>query len=126
MKSQEGKMAKVLVVDDASFVRMQYRKSLTENGYMVEEAANGLEALEKFKQVNPDAVLLDINMPVMDGIVTLHEIININPEAKVAMISCIGSQAIILTAMQTGARDFVVKPAGKDKIVHAVEKLLAS
>ncbi len=119
-------MAKVLVVDDASFVRMQYKKSLTENGYTVEEAANGLEALEKYKQTNPDAVLLDINMPVMDGIVTLHEIISMNPEARVAMVSCIGSQSIILTAMQTGARDFLVKPAEKGKIVHIVEKLLAS
>lgn len=118
-------MAKILVVDDASFVRMQYKKSLTENGYSVEEASNGLEALEKFKKVHPDAVLLDINMPIMDGIVTLHEIIRIDSEAKVAMISCIGSQSIILTAMQTGARDFLVKPTGKDGIIHTVEKLLA-
>jgi len=119
-------MPKILVVDDASFVRMQYKKSLTENGYSVEEAANGVEALEKFKSLKPDGVLLDINMPVMDGIVTLHEIINLDPSAKVAMVSCIGSQSIILTALQTGARDFIVKPTGRNGIVSVVEKLLAS
>jgi two-component system, chemotaxis family, chemotaxis protein CheY len=118
-------MPKILVVDDASFVRMQYRKSLVENGYEVEEAANGVDALEKYRETNPDGVLLDINMPVMDGIVTLHEIMHLDPSAKVAMVTCIGSQSIILTALKTGARDFVVKPTGKDGLIDTVEKLLA-
>ena len=118
-------MPKILVVDDASFVRMQYKKSLTDNGYAVEEAANGVEAIEKMKTTKPDGIILDINMPVMDGIVTLHEILNMDPSAKIAMVSCIGSQSVVLTALKTGARDFVVKPTGKNGIVKTVEKLLA-
>ena len=117
-------MARILVVDDAAFVRMKYVKALVDNGYEVVEATNGVEALEKYKECKPDGVLLDINMPVMDGIVTLHEIINMDPAARVAMVTCIGSQSIVLTALKTGARDFVVKPTDKDGLLDTVQKLL--
>ncbi len=118
-------MARILVVDDAAFVRMKYVKSLVDNGYEVVEAANGVEALEKYKECKPDGVLLDINMPVMDGIVTLHEIINMDPAARVAMVTCIGSQSIILTALKTGARDFVTKPTDEDGLMATVQKLIS-
>ncbi|MBN2238695.1 MAG: response regulator [Dehalococcoidales bacterium] len=118
-------MSKILVVDDAAFVRMQYKKSLSAKGYDVEEASNGVEAIKKYREIDPDGVLLDINMPEMDGIVTLHEILNMDPNAKVAMVSCVGSQSIVLTALRTGARDFVTKPTDKDGIVNTVQKLLA-
>ena len=118
-------MARILVVDDAAFVRMKYVKSLVDNGYEVVEATNGVEALEKYKECKPDGVLLDINMPVMDGIVTLHEIMNMDPAARVAMVTCIGSQSIVLTALKTGARDFVVKPTDKDGLLDTVTKLLS-
>ena len=118
-------MSKILVVDDAAFVRMQYKNSLLDNGYEVIEAANGADALEKYKESKPDGVLLDINMPIMDGIVTLHEIMNMDSEARVAMVTCIGSQSIVLTALKTGARDFVVKPTGKNGLIETVQKLLA-
>ena len=118
-------MAKILVVDDAAFVRMKYVKSLVDNGYEVVEATNGVEALEKYKECKPDAVLLDINMPVMDGIVTLHEIMNIDPDARVAMVTCIGSQSIVLTALRAGARDFVVKPFDGTRVLDTVQKLLS-
>lgn len=118
-------MSKILVVDDAAFVRMQYKKSLLDNGYEVIEASNGTEALEKYKEIKPDGVLLDINMPEKDGIVTLHEIIGIDPGARVAMVTCVGSQAIILTALQSGAKDFIIKPTEKDGLIDVVEKLLA-
>ena len=117
-------MAKILVVDDAAFVRMKYVKSLVDNGYEVIEAANGVEALEKYKECKPDGVLLDINMPVMDGIVTLHEIMNMDPAARVAMVTCIGSQSIVLTALKTGARDFVTKPTDEDGLMATVQKLI--
>jgi two-component system chemotaxis response regulator CheY len=97
-------MSKVLVVDDAAFVRMHYKKLLLDDGYEVQEAQNGAEALDKYREWKPDGVLLDINMPVMNGIVTLHEIMNLDPEARVAMVSCIGSQSIVLTALQTGRK----------------------
>lgn len=117
-------MAKILVVDDAAFIRMKYTKSLIAEGYEVVEAANGVEALEKYKEHKPDGVLMDINMPKMDGIVTLHEIMNLDSSARVAMVTCIGSQSIVLTALKAGARDFVVKPSEEDKIIATVEKLL--
>lgn len=118
-------MTKMLVVDDAAFVRMQYRKSLSENGYEVIEATNGEEALEKYQECQPDGVLLDINMPVMDGLVTLHQILTRDPEARVAMISCIGAQSVVLSALRSGARDFLVKPAGGNGLIDAVHKLLS-
>ncbi len=117
-------MARVLVVDDAAFVRMRYAKSLVDSGYEVEEAENGAEALEKYKEHRPDAVLLDINMPVMDGIVTLHEIMNIDPNARVAMVTCIGSQSIVITALREGARDFVQKPFDENRVIDTVQKLI--
>ncbi len=118
-------MARILVVDDAAFVRMKYTKLLVDKGYEVVEAANGDEALEKYKEYRPDGVLLDINMPVMDGITTLHELMNIDPAARVAMVTCVGSQSIILTALQIGASDFVVKPTDGDGVITAVQKLIS-
>lgn len=118
-------MTTILVVDDAAFVRMKYVKSLVDNGYEVIEAENGVEALEKYKECKPDGVLLDINMPLMDGLVTLHEIMTVNPEARVAMVTCIGSQSIVLTALKTGARDFVTKPTDSDGLLATVQKLIS-
>jgi two-component system chemotaxis response regulator CheY len=122
---KEYKMSKILVVDDAAFVRMQYKKSLLDGGYDVIEASNGNEALEKYRDTRPDGVLLDINMPEKDGIVTLQEIIDIDPKARVAMVTCVGSQSVILIALQSGAKDFIMKPKEKDGLIDAVEKLLA-
>ena len=118
-------MKKVLIVDDAAFVRMRYAKSLQSGGFLTEEATNGAEAITKYKKDRPDGVLLDINMPVMNGLITLHEIMNMDPKARVAMVTCIGSQSIVLTALKTGARDFVTKPMGDDGLLNTVEKLLA-
>ncbi len=118
-------MARILVVDDAAFVRMKYTKLLVDKGYEVVEAANGVEALEKYKECRPDGVLLDINMPVMDGITTLHELMSIDPAARIAMVTCVGSQSIILTALQIGASDFVVKPTDGAGVITAVQKLIS-
>ncbi len=117
-------MATVMIVDDAAFVRAKYRKSLAKAGHDVVEAVDGEEALDKYKQCRPDAVLLDINMPGMNGIVTLHEIMKIDPSAQVAMVTALGAQSIILTAMKAGARDFVIKPSDKDGVMETVRKLL--
>ena len=118
-------MKKVLIVDDAAFVRLRYAASLKAGGFETEEATNGAEALSKYKEHRPDAVLLDINMPVMNGLVTLHEIMNLDPTARVAMVTCIGSQSIVLTALKTGARDFVTKPMDDDGLLSTVGKLLS-
>ncbi len=117
-------MARILVVDDAAFMRMRCSKLLGEKGYEVIEAANGAEALEKYKESKPDAVLLDITMPKMDGIITLQEIIKIDPHARVAMVSAMGQRTMVMTALKAGARDFVVKPFDGPRVLDTVQKLI--
>ncbi len=116
-------MTKILVVDDAAFMRMRCSKLLTENGYEVCEATNGAEALDKYPVYKPDVVLLDITMPKMDGIVTLQELIKIDPAAKVAMVTAMGQRAMVMSALKAGARDFVVKPFDSVRVLETVKKL---
>ncbi len=117
-------MARILIVDDAAFMRMRCSKLLSEKGYEVVEAANGAEALEKYKERRPDAVLLDITMPKMDGIITLQEIIKIDPNARVAMCSAMGQRTMVMNALKAGARDFVVKPFDGPRVLNTVQKLI--
>jgi two-component system, chemotaxis family, chemotaxis protein CheY len=112
------------VVDDAAFMRMRCSKLLTENGYEVVEAENGLDAIAKYKESKPDAVLLDITMPEMDGLTALKEIRKVDPEAKVAMVTAMGQQSMIMDAIKSGAKDFVVKPFQPDRVLAAVKKLI--
>jgi two-component system chemotaxis response regulator CheY len=115
---------KILVVDDAAFMRMRCSKLLTENGYEVVEAENGLDAIAKYKESKPDAVLLDITMPEMDGLTALKEIRKVDPDAKVAMVTAMGQQSMIMDAIKSGAKDFVVKPFQPDRVLAAVKKLV--
>ena len=117
-------MPKILVVDDAAFMRMRCSKLLTDNGYDVVEAENGLDAIAKYKETKPDAVLLDITMPEMDGLTALKEIRKVDPEAKVAMVTAMGQQSMIMDAIKSGAKDFVVKPFQPDRVLAAVKKLV--
>lgn len=118
-------MATILVVDDAAFMRMRMSKILSEAGYEVVQAENGLDALDKYKAQRPDAVLMDITMPEMDGLEALTEIRRQDPSARVAMITAMGQQSIVMDAIKRGARDFVVKPFAPDRVLGAVDKLLA-
>ena len=118
-------MAKILVVDDAAFMRMKATRLLAENGYEVVEASTGAEAVKVFKSEKPDAVLLDITMPDMDGLTALKEIRTVNPEARVAMVTAMGQQSIVMEALKAGASDFVVKPFSPERVLNAVEKLVA-
>ncbi|HHY98098.1 MAG TPA: response regulator [Firmicutes bacterium] len=115
-------MTKVLVVDDAAFMRMRAVKLLQENGYEVVEAADGLEAVEKYVQEKPDGVLMDITMPNMDGIAAVKEIKKIDPKANIIMCSALGQQSMVLEAIKAGAKDFVVKPFQPDRILAAIKK----
>ena len=117
-------MAQVLVVDDAAFMRMKFKKLLQANGYEVAEAATGVEAVEQYGAVHPDAVLLDITMPGMDGLEALKQIRSEDPEARVAMVTAMGQQAIVLEALKAGAKDFVVKPFDPDRVLDAVKKMI--
>ena len=117
-------MARILVVDDAAFMRMRCSKLLMENGHDVEEAENGQEAIKKYEITRPDLVLMDITMPVMDGITAVKEIRSRFPEARVVMVSALGQQSMVIEAIKAGARDFVVKPFQPDKILATVSKHL--
>ncbi len=117
-------MTKILIADDAAFMRMRCSKLLLENGYEVIEATNGAEALEKYKECRPDAVLLDITMPKMDGIVALQEILKVDPSARVAMVTALGQKSMVLNAIKAGARDFVTKPFEAARVIDTVQKLI--
>lgn len=113
----------VLIVDDAAFMRMMIKDILTKNGYqVVGEAADGAQAIEKYKESIPDLVTMDITMPEMDGITALKEIKKINPNARVIMCSAMGQQAMVIDAIQAGARDFIVKPFQADRVLEAIAK----
>ncbi len=118
-------MAKILIVDDAAFMRMMIKNILIKEGYeVVGEAENGAQAVEKFKELNPDLVTMDITMPEMDGISAVKEIMKINKGAKVVMCSAMGQQAMVIDAIQAGAKDFIVKPFQPDRVIEAISKVL--
>ncbi|MFC7679596.1 response regulator [Paenibacillus sp. GCM10028914] len=116
---------RILIVDDAAFMRMMIRDILTKNGFeVVGEAQDGAQAIEKFKEVRPDLITMDITMPEMDGIAALKEIKKIDPNAKVIMCSAMGQQAMVIDAIQAGAKDFIVKPFQSDRVIEAINKTL--
>ena len=118
-------MGTILIVDDAAFMRMMLKDILTKNGYeVIGEAANGVQAVEKYKELKPDLVTMDITMPEMDGIQALREIKKIDANAKVIMCSAMGQQAMVIDAIQAGAKDFIVKPFQADRVIEAVKKTL--
>lgn len=119
-------MAKnILVVDDAAFMRMMLRDVLTKNGYnIVGEAENGKMAVQKYMELKPDLITMDITMPEMDGIQALKIIRQNEPQAKVIMCSAMGQQALVVDAIQAGANDFIVKPFQAERIIEAVKKAI--
>lgn len=121
-------MAKrILITDDALFMRVTLKNILTQNGFeVVGEAENGAQSVKLFKELQPDLVTMDITMPEMDGISALKEIKALDPSAKVVMCSAMGQKGMVIEAIQAGAKDFIVKPFQPDRVVEAVNKLLAA
>lgn len=119
-------MAKnILIVDDAAFMRMMIKDILSKNGYnVVGEAENGAKAFEKYNELHPDLVLMDITMPEMDGIAALKKIKGSDPNAMIIMCSAMGQQAMVIEAIQSGAKDFIVKPFQADRVLEAVKKVV--
>ena len=119
-------MAKnILICDDAAFMRMMIKDILTKNGYtVIGEAENGLRAVEKYNELNPDLVLMDITMPEMDGIQALKKIKANDSSASVIMCSAMGQQAMVIESIQSGAKDFIVKPFQADRVLEAVRKVV--
>jgi two-component system, chemotaxis family, chemotaxis protein CheY len=117
-------MAKILIADDAAFMRMKNAALVKELGHDVVEAEDGAEAVKVYQSESPDAVLMDITMPNMDGMEALQEILKLDPDAKIAMVTAMGQQAVIMEAIKAGAKDFVVKPFDADRIQSALWKLV--
>ena len=119
-------MAKtILICDDAAFMRMMIKDILTKNGYGIAgEAENGVVAIDKYNETKPDLVLMDITMPEMDGIQALKKIRENDPSALVIMCSAMGQQAMVIEAIQSGAKDFIVKPFQADRVLEAVKKVV--
>ena len=118
-------MANILICDDAAFMRMMIKDILSKNGYTVAgEAENGAMAVEKYKELSPDLVLMDITMSEMDGIQALKEIRKANGTAKVIMCSAMGQQAMVIESIQAGAKDFIVKPFQAERVLEAVKKVV--
>ena len=116
---------RILIVDDAAFMRMMIKDILTKNDYeVVGEAENGLKAIEKYKDLRPDLVLMDITMPELDGIQAVRLIMEHDAKAKVVMCSAMGQQAMVIESIQAGAKDFIVKPFQAERVIEAIEKVL--
>lgn len=114
---------RVLITDDAAFMRMMLKDILAKNGHeVVAEAGDGIEMLQKYDETMPDIVTLDITMPNMDGLVALKELRKKHPNANVVMCSAIGQQSMVIDAIQSGAKDFIVKPFQAERVVECLAK----
>ncbi|MDD3140957.1 MAG: response regulator [Lachnospiraceae bacterium] len=118
-------MSKILLVDDAAFMRMMVKDTLTKNGYEdLYEAADGLQAVEMYSEINPDLVIMDITMPNMDGLEALKAIKAKDPNAVVVMCSAMGQESMVIEAIKSGAKDFIVKPFKPDRILKTVSSIV--
>lgn len=114
---------RVLITDDAAFMRMMLKDILAKNGHeVVAEAGDGIEMLQKYDETMPDIVTLDITMPNMDGLVALKELRKKHPNANVVMCSAMGQQSMVIDAIQSGAKDFIVKPFQAERVVECLAK----
>lgn len=120
-------MAKILLVDDAAFMRKVIKDALTKNGYTdLHEAVDGMDAVEKYEELKPDLVIMDITMPNMDGLEALKAIRGKNSNANVVMCSAMGQESMVIDAIQSGAKDFIVKPFKPDRILKTVSSILGA
>ncbi|MGH2896088.1 MAG: response regulator [Solirubrobacteraceae bacterium] len=119
-------MARVLVVDDAAFMRKVVSDALVSGGHeVVGEGGNGVEAVDRFRELKPELAMLDITMPEKTGLEALAEIIAIDPNAKVLMCSALGQESKVIEALKPGAKNFLVKPFKPEQLLEAVDKALA-
>ncbi|HYE83494.1 MAG TPA: response regulator [Clostridia bacterium] len=118
-------MKEVLIVDDAAFMRASIRIMLEKNGFkVVGEAENGLKGVEKYKELRPEIVTMDITMPEMDGIEALKAIKEFDPMAKVVMLTAMGQEPMVMDAVMSGAKSFIVKPFKEEVVVQTLKKVL--
>jgi len=117
-------MANVLVVDDAKFMRMTLKNMLNDSSFIVVgEAENGEEAIEQYRNLQPDLVTMDITMPVMDGLSAAKAILNDFPDARIIMCSAMGQQKMVIEAIEAGAKDFIVKPFDGSRVIESLNRV---
>lgn len=117
-------MKRVLIVDDAAFMRVSIRNIVTKNGFeVVGEAENGLVAIQRYSELKPDIVTMDITMPELSGLDALKAIRKIDPDAIIVMVSALGQESMVREAVLSGAKGFVVKPFKEENIAAALAKL---
>jgi two-component system, chemotaxis family, chemotaxis protein CheY len=115
---------KVLIVDDASFMRTMLKDILISGGFdLAGEATDGIEAIQRFKELKPDIVTMDIVMPLKSGIDAVKEIIALNKDARIIMCSALGQESLVLEAINAGAKDYIIKPFDPDKVIEMVKKV---
>lgn len=121
-------MAKrILVVDDAMFMRATVKRILEQGGYEIAgEAENGELAVRQYIELKPDAVLMDITMPVLDGISAAKAILKADPKAVVLMCTALGQQNLVIDAIKSGVKDYIVKPFQPDRVIEGISKALGS
>ena len=118
---------KILLVDDAAFMRKMIKDTLTKNGYTdVYEAVDGADAVAKFDELAPDLVVMDITMPNMDGLEALKTIRAKDGSANVVMCSAMGQESMVMDAVRSGAKDFIVKPFKPDRVLKTVTSILGA
>lgn len=118
-------MAKILIVDDAAFMRMMLKDILTKGGHdVIGEAENGLVAIQKYQELKPDIVTMDITMPEMEGVEAVKRIREKDANAKIVMCSAMGQQGMVVQAIQAGAKDFIVKPFQGDRVLDAIRRAI--
>lgn len=118
-------MAKIMLVDDAAFMRMMIKNALTKSGYNdFVEAQDGTEAVKKYEEEKPDMVIMDITMPNMDGLQALKKIKEGDAAAKVVMCTAMGQESMVVDAIKSGAKDFIVKPFNAERITQTVKSIL--
>ena len=116
---------KIMLVDDAAFMRMMIKDTFQKNGYTeIVEAGNGEQALATYAAEKPDLVLMDITMPVMDGLEALRRLREMDSSARVVMCSAMGQETMVVDALKLGAKDFIVKPFKPDRIMKTVNSIL--
>ncbi|MDM8533453.1 response regulator [Clostridiaceae bacterium HSG29] len=117
-------MKTVLIVDDAMFMRSSLKQMLNGSDYeVIGEASNGEEAIEAYIKLSPDIVTMDITMPVMDGVTAVKEIIKLDENANVIMISAMGQQVMVLETINAGAKNFIIKPFAKEKVMQVFDTI---
>lgn len=120
-------MAKILVVDDAAFMRKVIKDTLSKSGYTdLFEAVDGADAVEKFSEIHPDLVIMDITMPNMDGLEALKAIRGKDGNANVVMCSAMGQESMVIDAVRSGAKDFIVKPFKADRVLKTVNSIVGN